>query len=371
MEKTSPSSSERWSQHFDWSFMGLVTFLCLIGLMTVYSSVYVNHIDLFWKQLAFILLGLGVAFVVSLIDYRVFERLAWPTYVLMIALIFAVAIFGKTSSGSQRWLDLGIIHLQPSELAKFGIILVLARFYSRDKSAPVDGYSLKDLIPVFVIVGFPMLLVFRQPDLGTALMIGFVASSIIFFCQLQLRSLVTIFGIVLVAAPLAYQFVLEEYQRDRVRTFLDPQRDPLGEGYHTIQSMIAVGSGEVAGKGYLQGTQSKLQFLPKHHTDFIFSAFAEEWGFVGSLFVLSLFVLLILLGVDIARKSKDRFGSVLAIGAISLIAWHVIVNIGMEIGLLPVVGVTLPLFSYGGSSMITNMLAVGILLSVSFRRHIF
>jgi len=173
------------------------------------------------------------------------------------------------------------------------------------------------------------------------------------------------------AAPVAYNFVLKEYQRDRVRTFLDPQRDPLGEGYHSIQSMIAVGSGQAFGKGYLQGTQSKLEFLPKHHTDFIFSAFGEEWGFMGAVIVLGLFLLLVFVGVDIARKAKDKFGSILAIGCVSLIVWHCIVNIGMEIGVLPVVGVTLPFFSYGGSNMVTNMLAIGVLLSVSFRRHIF
>lgn len=371
MEGVRDKSSVNLGQNFDWAFLAVV--LCLIGagLLTLYSSSYVNQIEVFYKQLAFIGLGLLIALVTTFLDYRVFERLAWPSYVIVILLIVAVAIFGKAASGSQRWLALGPLNIQPSELAKFSIILVLARFYSRDKAPPLNGYGLKELLPIFAVVGCPMLLVFLQPDLGTAIMIGLVASSIIIFCQIRTRTLLGLIAAVLVAVPLAYNFVLKEYQRDRVRTFLDPQRDPLGEGYHSIQSMIAVGSGQVFGKGYLQGTQSKLDFLPKHHTDFIFSSFAEEWGFMGGLFILSLYVLLIFLGVDIAQKSKDKFGSVLAIGAISLIAWHVIVNIGMEIGVLPVVGVTLPFFSYGGSSVITVMLAVGILLSVSYRRHIF
>jgi rod shape determining protein RodA len=172
-------------------------------------------------------------------------------------------------------------------------------------------------------------------------------------------------------APVAYKFILKPYQRERILNLFNPERDPLKGGYHAIQSKITIGSGQLVGKGYLKGTQSKLDFLPKHHTDFIFSAFAEEWGFVGSVFLLSLFVILVFLGVDICRKSKDKFGSVLAMGSLAVIVWHVIVNIGMEVVLLPVVGVTLPFFSYGGSSLITNMIAVGILSSVSLRRHIF
>lgn len=365
------SAGDKFSDNFDWSFFGVVILLCLLGLMTLYSSTYLNQVEIFYKQLIFFAAGIFIAVVISAIDYRIFERLAWPFYWISLILLLAVALFGKRALGSQRWLDLGFIHLQPSELVKFAVVLVLARFYSHTKVTPADGYGLKDLVPVFVIVLVPMGLIFAQPDLGTALMVSFVAAAIIFFCQLRWSTLIGILVFISVSTPLAYNFVLKEYQKDRVRTFLDPQRDPLGEGYHSIQSMIAVGSGQVFGKGFLKGTQSKLEFLPKHHTDFIFSAFAEEWGFFGAAVVLGIFGLLVLMGVDIARKAKDRFGAVLAIGAIALIIWHVIVNIGMEIGLLPVVGVALPFFSYGGSSMITNMLAVGILLSVSYRRHIF
>lgn len=362
---------QKFSQYFDWPFFSLILVLCLLGLMTIYSSTSVNRIEIFYKQSIFMGIGLTLAFALSFVDYRFFERLAWPFYIFVILLLVAVMLFGREAAGSQRWLDLGVINLQPSELAKMAIVFVLARFYSHDRLPPMDGYGIRELLPVFGILIVPMVLIFLQPDLGTALMVAFIAFSIIYFCQLRIKSLILMMGVMTVAAPLAYNFVLKEYQRDRVRTFLDPQRDPLGEGYHSIQSMIAVGSGELVGKGYLKGSQSKLEFLPKHHTDFIFSAFAEEWGFVGGVIVLGLFGLLILMGVDIARKSKDRFGSILAMGAVSLIIWHVIVNIGMEIGLLPVVGVTLPFFSYGGSSMITCMMAVGILLSVSYRRHIF
>ena len=370
MEKTKTGAT-RWANNFDWSFFGLILVICLLGLMTLYSSVYLSKVEVFYKQLIFLSCGLGLAIIITVIDYRIFERLAWPLYVLVLLLLIAVDLIGIIALGAQRWLDLGPIHLQPSELAKFSIILILARYYSRDRATPPQGYGFRDLIPVFFIVGIPMILTFLQPDLGTAGMIGFVAVSVIFYCQVRWRTVVGFFMAFLIAAPLAYNFVLHDYQRERVQTFLDPQRDPLGEGYHSIQSMIAVGSGEFFGKGYLQGSQSKLEFLPKHHTDFIFSSFAEEWGFAGGMLVLILFTVLIFMGIDIARKSKDKFGSILAVGATSLISWHVIINIGMEIGLLPVVGVPLPFFSYGGSAMITNMLAVGLLLSVSLRRHIF
>lgn len=364
-------SSEKISQRFDWSFLGLILVLCGIGLLTLYSSVYLSDISIFYKQLIFLALGLGVALLIGLLDYRWLERVAWPFYFLTLGLLLAVDLFGRTAAGSQRWLALGPINLQPSEIAKVAVILVLAKFYTSQKTAPPQGYGLRDLLPVFGILGLPLAMVFVQPDLGTSIMIALTAGSIIFLCHLRMRSLLILVMGFIVTAPLAYNFVLKEYQRDRVRTFLDPQRDPLGEGYHSIQSMIAVGSGQGFGKGYLQGTQSKLEFLPKHHTDFIFSAFGEEWGFLGAFVVLALFSLLVFMGVDIARKSKDKFGSILAVGSVSLIVWHVIVNIGMEIGVLPVVGVTLPFFSYGGSSLMTNMVAVGILLSVSYRRHIF
>lgn len=370
MEKTNPGT-QRVVNHFDWSFLSVILVICGLGFLTLYSSTYLNSIEIFYKQIVFFGVGLGAAVLIGLLDYRIFERLAWPFYIVVVILLVAVDIIGITALGAQRWLSLGPVNLQPSELAKFAIILILARYYSRDRATPPQGYGIRDLLPVFLIVGLPMILTFLQPDLGTASMIGFVGASIIFYCQIRWRTVVGILTVMIIAIPFAYHFVLHDYQRDRVQTFLDPERDPLGEGYHIIQSTIAVGSGELMGKGYLQGSQSKLEFLPKHHTDFIFSAFAEEWGFVGGMIVLILFSVVVFMGIDIARKSKDKFGSILAVGALSLIAWHVIINIGMEIGLLPVVGVPLPFFSYGGSAMLTNMLAVGLLLSVSFRRHIF
>lgn len=372
MEPTRSSTrGERFWERFDWSLYGVVLIICAVGLLTLRSSTYLNQNDIFYKQLLYLAGGLAISLILTFIDYRVLERIAYPSYFIVLGLLVLVDLKGKTALGSQRWLPIGPFHIQPSELAKLAIVLVLARFYSKEKVGLSQGYGLKELMPIFGLVLIPMGLVFTQPDLGTALMIGFVAFTIVYYCNLRMRTLAFLVVTAAIVTPIAYNFVLKEYQRDRVRTFLNPERDPRGDGYHSIQSKISVGSGQLLGKGYLKGTQSKLDFLPKHHTDFIFSAFAEEWGFVGSIFFISLFMVFVFLGIDICRKSKDKFGSVLAMGALAVIVWHVIVNMGMEIGLLPVVGVTLPFFSYGGSSFITNMIAVGILSSVSLRRHIF
>lgn len=366
-----PNAKPRIFAHFDWSFAGTILFISLMGLLTLYSSTYRSQLDIFYKQLIFFAGGWTIALVLTLIDYRIWERFAYFFYGVVVALLIAVELVGKVALGAQRWLPLGPIHIQPSELAKLAIVFVLARFYSGEKVALVRGYGLKELFPIFLLMAVPGLLIFKQPDLGSTMMMVFVGGTVIFYCNLRMRTLIGILTLVAIAAPIAYEFVLHDFQRDRVKTFLDPTRDPLHKGYHALQSIITVGSGETFGKGFLEGTQSKLEFLPKHHTDFIFSSFAEEWGFVGSLFLLATFVVLLLLGIDICRKSRDKFGSVLGIGALSIIMWHVIVNMGMEIGLLPVVGVPLPFFSYGGSSLLTNMIAVGLLLSISVRRHIF
>ncbi len=361
----------RFLSHFDWSFASLILFINLLGLLTLYSSTYHNQIEIFYKQLIFFVGGWIVALILSLIDYRIWEKLAYPFYGVVLVLLLAVEFMGKTALGAQRWLPLGPIHVQPSELAKLAMIFVLARFYANERVALAEGYGFRELVPVLAILLPPALLIFAQPDLGTTMMTIFVSATVIFYCRLRWRTLLTMVIAFVVSVPLAYQFVLRDFQRDRVKTFLNPSRDPLHKGYHALQSMITVGSGQITGKGFLEGTQSKLEFLPKHHTDFIFSAFAEEWGFLGSLFLLGLFLLLLFMGMEICRHSRDKFGSVLGVGALAVVLWHVIVNMGMEIGLLPVVGVPLPFFSYGGSSFITNMIAVGILLSISLRRHIF
>lgn len=371
MEHRKTSAAPRVMENFDRPLFGTVLLLSIIGLMSIYSSSYLNQIEIFYRQLAFMGVGFGLALLISFLDYRLFERLAYPAYFLAIILLVLVELVGTKAGGAQRWLHLGPLVLQPSEPTKIAVVLCLARFYSKEKVALQQGYGLRDLWPVMLIAGLPMLLIFLQPNLGTMLLVAFITFTIVFLCNLKIKTLIMLTLAALIGAPLAYQFLLHDYQRTRVKTFINPQSDPLGEGYHTIQSMISTGSGQLFGKGYLKGSQSKLEFLPEHHTDFIFSVFAEEWGFAGSFVVMGLYIVLVFLGIDVVRKSKDKFGAVLAMGCLSIILWQLIVNAGMELGLLPVVGVTLPFFSYGGSSVITTMIAVGILLSVSARRHIF
>lgn len=370
-ETRKSSAGPRVFENFDRPLFVTALILTTVGLMTIYSSSYLNQIGIFYRQLAYVGTGWAIALTISFLDYRIFERLAWPAYFLAIVLLVLVEFMGRKGGGAQRWIELGPLVLQPSEPTKIAIVLCLARFYSKEKVHLEVGYGLLDLWPVILIAGLPMFLIYKQPNLGTVMLIAFSTMTIVFLCNLKIRTMLTLFVVVVVGAPLSYQYLMHDYQRTRVKTFLNPESDPQGKGYHTIQSKISTGSGQIMGKGYLKGTQSKLEFLPEHHTDFVFSVFAEEWGFMGSLVVMALYLILIWLGIDVVRKSKDKFGAVLSMGCLSIIVWNCIVNVGMELGLLPVVGVTLPFFSYGGSSVITTMIALGILLSVSARRHIF
>jgi rod shape determining protein RodA len=274
-------------------------------------------------------------------------------------------VIGRTTSGSQRWLPLGFISFQPSELAKLGIILVMARFFTEKEFT--QPYSLRELTIPFLLFAFPAILVFKQPDLGTVVIIGVIFLSMLAFIGVQRKTWMFLGATCAVAAPI-FWFFLKDYQKMRLRVFLNPDLDPLKTGYHIAQSKIAVGSGGFWGKGFLKGTQSQLRFLPEQHTDFVFSVWAEEWGFVGSFILLFLLLFLVSRGVKIASASKDRGGAILAIGISAMIFWQGFINIGMVVGILPVVGVPLPLFSYGGTSLLTTLIGIGILMNISMRR---
>jgi rod shape determining protein RodA len=275
---------------------------------------------------------------------------------------------GKMVSGSRRWLPLGPISLQPAELVKIAIILVMAAYFSRRPRT--EPLRLKELLAPLALVLLPVALIVKQPDLGSGLLVWLVAFSMILFVGVRWRTLIGCGLTLLLASPLLWGF-LKDYQRQRLLTFLNPEKDPLGAGYHVIQSMIAVGSGQFWGKGFLQGTQSQLQFLPEQHTDFVFSVFAEEWGFVGSAALVLLFTCLSLWGLQVARDCKERFGHLLALGVTALIFWQVFINLCMVTGFMPVVGIPLPLFSYGGSSLVITLLGVGFLLNIRMRRFLF
>jgi rod shape determining protein RodA len=357
-------------QNFDWVLLGLVLIICATGIVNLYSAGYNRGegTPLYVKQLYWLAVGLGVMLVTLTYDYRYLEKLSYPIYIISVLLLLAVMFGGKVVAGSRRWLPLGPLAFQPSELAKIAIILVLAAYFNR--RARMEAMGLKDLIIPGVLVLIPVALIIKQPDLGSGILVALVATSIILFVGVRWRTLMGCGLTLVLLSPVIWHF-LKDYQRQRVLTFLDPEKDPLGAGYHILQSMIAVGSGQFWGKGFLQGTQSQLYFLPEQHTDFVFSVFAEEWGFVGSAALLLLFMALALWGLSVARDCKERFGHLLAVGVTALIFWQVFINLCMVTGFMPVVGIPLPLFSYGGSSLITTLLGVGFLLNIRMRRYLF
>jgi rod shape determining protein RodA len=359
-------------QYFDWGLVLLTLFLVIIGLSTVFSATRADPINpqdaVFYRQLIWYGIGGAACVAFFLFSYRKLDQYAYWCYGICIVLLVLVLFFGKHVAGSRRWLILGPISIQPSELMKLAIIIAFSRFYSRISS--IHGMVLRDLLIPSVVVLLPFLLIVRQPDLGTGIMILLIAGSMTLFAGIERRTLI---GLVVTGAstvPLVWHF-LKGYQKQRILTFLNPEQDPLGAGYHIIQSKIAIGSGRIFGKGYMKGTQNALSFLPEQHTDFIFSVLAEDWGFFGSLLVVFLLFLIIVWALNIAHGSRDSFGIFLAVGISSLFFWEIVINIGMVMGLMPVVGIPLPFISYGGSAVLLMMISVGILLNISMRRFMF
>ncbi len=359
-------------QCFDWGLLALTLTIGSAGLVALYSAVSAGalapDITLFNKQLIWYGGGLVVMVFCFLFDYKQIERLATVIYLLSVSSLVAVLFFGKYVGGSKRWLPMGPFSLQPSEMAKVAVIIILARYFA--KLINTDGLTLRDLVVPAILTALPFGLIVRQPDLGTAMVIGLIAGAMTLFAKIERRALSWLVATFTLLVPLVW-FFLRGYQKQRILTFLNPDRDPLGAGYHIIQSKIAIGSGMLTGKGFLKGTQNALSFLPEQHTDFIFSVLAEEWGLIGSLTLIILFLIIIAWGLSIAGRCRDPFGTLLAVGVTAMIAWQVLINIGMVMGLMPVVGVTLPFVSYGGSSIITMMMGIGLLMNVSMRRFKF
>jgi rod shape determining protein RodA len=358
--------------HFDWGFLGLVLLITCIGVVNIASATASYHLTgtpYYIKQIYWIIAGMFLVVTVCSIDYHILEDFSYWLYGILMVLLLAVLFVGRSSMGATRWLNLGFFSFQPSELMKIVIVLVFAHYFT---NAPEQkGLGLRDLLYPFLLLAGPLLLIMKQPDLGTATLVFLIASSILMFVGIRPGTLISI---VLSTIPLFYfgwNYHLREYQKERLLNFLNPERDPLGSGYHIIQSKIAVGSGGLLGKGFMMGTQTQLHFLPEQHTDFAFSVFSEEWGFIGCLVVLLLYLLLVFWGLSVAKKCNDKFGKLLAVGVTAMLFWHIVINIGMVIGLFPVVGVPLPFFSYGGTSMITSMIGVAILLNIRMRRFMF
>lgn len=355
---------------FDWTLFVTTAAIAVVGVVNLYSATSAAGLalrDVYLQQIYWLTLGAGVAVLIAAIDYRHFERYGWVAYGAGLVLLVLVFLLGREIRGSQRWIPVGGFSLQPSELMKVCLIIALAKHLHNDPRT--EGRTLKDLIIPGIILAAPLLLILAQPDLGTALLLVFIFATIMVLTHLKMRSLVTLVVSLAVSAPLTWQYLLKDYQRERLTSFLGPEDDLLDSGWHAHQAKVAIGSGGFTGKGFMQGTQNQHKFLPDQHTDFPFPVWAEEQGLLGSLFLLGLYLLLILWALKIASDAKDRFGAVVAVGVAALIFWQTVINLGMVCGLLPVVGITLPLFSYGGSSVLTIMIGIGLLMNISMRRY--
>jgi rod shape determining protein RodA len=363
-------SAARVRDHFDWPLFICAAFIAVLGVVNLYSatSVYSGaRAELYISQIYFVVLGGILGGIVVAIDYRHLERLGYVLYTFGVFSLILVFILGSNVRGSSRWIEFGMFRFQPSEFMKIFLVIALAKFLHDDPRG--EGRSLRDLAVPAVLTLIPAMLVLKQPDLGTATILVLVFLTICLLSRVRWKSAAAFVATVAAAAPIVWTYVLLPYQRARITTFLNPEEDILRRGWHAHHSRVAIGNGGLFGEGFMKGTQNQFLFIPDQHTDFPFPVFAEEWGFVGSLVLICLYGFLTLWAVRIASLSKDRFGAVLGVGCGAILFWHAVINIGMTCGALPVVGVTLPLFSYGGSSVTTVMLAVALLMSVSMRRY--
>lgn len=352
----------------DWALVGLVALLCTVSVFNLHSTSKAAGSDVYLVQLTWMLIGGVVMAGVAVVDYRDLQRYAPVLYGAVVIALILVLIFAREINGSKRWLDLGFVAFQPSELAKIAVILSLASWFQKE-SRP-GGYGLKDLIPVGAMLGVPMFLILQEPDLGHTLILLFIAGSMLAFERFEKRAVLILVVTALVSAPIAWNFVLRDYQKDRILTLVDGEVDTLGAGWHARQARVAVGSGGLFGKGHGQGTQVAGGFLPENHTDFVFANLAEEHGFLGGAFVLLIYLGLILVALRSAVRARDKFAGHVAVGVAALIFWNVVMNMGMVLNVLPVTGVTLPLMSYGGTSVVTVMAAMGLLLNINMRRTV-
>lgn len=356
---------------FSWRLAASAALLASLSAVVIYSTTgqYSSLLrrSLYFKQTIWGLIGVGAMFLLCSLHYRTIARLAYQLYAAILASLLLVALIGRSGFGAQRWLSIGPFAFQPSEFMKLALILLLARYFEDHKEDLEAPWIF--VIPI-VLTLLPTALVLRQPDLGTAIVLLATSISILVLMGLKVRYFIYLAVAASAIAPLLWSF-LRDYQKNRFLVFFDPSLDPMGAGYHVAQSKIAVGSGGLVGKGWMAATQSQLHFLPANHTDFVFAGFAEQWGFIGSLALLLLYAYLFSKGLRLARDARDMFTMVTSFGVVSMMALQVVINIGMVTGIMPVVGIPLPLLSYGGSSMVMNMLAVGLLLNIQMHRYMY
>jgi rod shape determining protein RodA len=356
----------RFRINFDWALLACVVLIAAIGLVNLYSAtLHAPRKGLFNSQVMWMVFGLGTFVVAAFLDYRLWMRVAWWGLAAGIVAVVAVHFAGITVKGSRRWLGIGGVGVQPSEFIKIAVILALARLVHDRGGGELGPVGLGARI---LALAGSVVLIAWQPDLGTATLVALICLSVAFVSAQHLWPIWAGLGTLAAAVPILWTYVFHDYQKRRVLTFVDPSTDPTGAGWHARQSIMAVGSGRTLGKGYLDGTQNQLNFLPEHWSDFPFSVWAEEWGFAGSIVLLFLYGFLILWTLHVATQARDRFGAIICVGVAAMLFWHVFVNIAMVTGLAPVVGVTLPLVSHGGSSVLTVFLGLGLVASVSMRR---
>jgi rod shape determining protein RodA len=357
--------------HFDWPLLACTLLVVGCGLLTVLSATHVpGHVfsGLLVRQALWAGIGLIGMLAALSFDYHWLERYGYFLYGGALALLLATALLGSSGGGARRWIGIGPFSIQPSEFAKIALVVALARYLHRqvgDRTLILRALP----VPVLLLVP-PAVLILKQPDLGTVIVLALTVATVLLVAGLRLRFVFLVAAVLVPAVPFLWKH-LKPYQQRRVITFINPDADPLGAGYHIIQSKIAIGSGMLQGKGFLHGTQDRLNFLPEQHTDFIFAVVAEEWGFLGACVLITLYTALLLRCFMVAARARDAFGVLLACGLTAAIFCQVFVNIGMATGSLPVVGITLPFLSYGGSSLLASMLAVGLLMNISMRRFTF
>ena len=347
-----------------------VVAIVVMSLVIIGSATHINtpSEERYWfvqRQGIFALINVAIAVFLMNFDYKMLQGYGNKIYIFNLIMLLAVMFVGQSALGAQRWIQLGPVSIQPSEFSKIIMIIALANLL-KDKIGKLNTFS--DLLPIAAYVGLPFLLVLKQPDLGTSLVFMAIFFGMIFACGINLKLLAGIFGAGVAMMPILWHF-LKDYQKMRIMVFMDPNVDPLGSGYHIIQSKIAIGSGMLFGKGLFEGTQSQLNFLPENHTDFIFAVVGEELGFVGAAFLLILYLIVLWRGIQIAKQAQDSFGMLMAVGITSMLAFHVLVNVGMTAGIMPVTGIPLPFMSYGVSALTTNIFAITILLNIYTRNQ--
>ncbi len=358
---------QAWLRNTYWPFVAAIAGLLAIGLLFVYSASHYEPGDYEVKQMLWIAAAGGAFWLSCALGYRTFLGVAPLFYILSLAGLAFVLVAGKTTLGAQRWIQLGPLAFQPSEFAKLSTVLLLAEFLGEH---PLWESQTKGIFQAILIGTLPLVLILKQPDLGTAIVLSGMVVAVLFLWGIRYRIFLGAMAVILGGAPFLWSF-LKEYQKKRILVFWDPKLDPLGAGYTAIQAKIAIGAGGLWGKGYLAGTQTQLQFVPEHHTDFIFCVFGEEWGFIGSLILLGLYLLLFQSAFRIISATTDVKARLLGTGIVAMLFIQVFVNIGMSIGLMPITGITLPLVSYGGSSLVSTAVSLGIILSIYKERSIF